>query len=101
MPVRHIQGHSCCHLCTFSNYIKESVCVRPSDILLAGTQSDILLAGKLRVMGITQCQEKSLSVMGITPCQEKSLSVMGITQCLVCLRKTGSLSAMGKLLGGL
>jgi len=81
-----------------SLYIKESVCVRPSDILLAGTQSNILLAGKLRVMGITQCQEKSLSVMGITqcqekslsvmgitPCQEKSLSVMGITQCLVCL----------------
>jgi hypothetical protein len=56
-----------------STYIKESVCVRPSTaILLAGTQSDILLAGKLRVMGITQCQEKSLSVMGIT-------------QCLVCL----------------
>ncbi len=55
--------------------------VRPSDILLAGTQSDILLAGKLKVMGITQCQEKSLSVMGITQCQEKSLSVMGITQC--------------------
>ncbi len=49
-----------------SLYIKESnrcVSVRPSDILLAG---------KLRVMGITQCQEKSLSVMGIT-------------QCLVCL----------------
>jgi len=46
------------------------MCVRPSDILLAG---------KLRVMGITQCQEKSLSVMGIIQCQEKSLSVMGIT----------------------
>jgi hypothetical protein len=62
------------------------VCVRPSTaILLAGTQSDILLAGKLKVMGITRCQEKSLSVMGITRCQEKSLSVMGITQCLVCL----------------
>jgi hypothetical protein len=73
-----------------SIYIKESVCVRPSDILLAGTQSDILLAGKLRVMGITQCQEKSLSVMGITPCQEKSLSVMGITQC-----QEKSLSVMG------
>ncbi len=75
--------------------------VRPSDILLAGTQSDILLAGKLRVMGITQCQEKSLSVMGITQCQEKSLcdgyhSVSGLF-----VRKTGSLSAMGKLLGGL
>ncbi len=92
--------------------------------------SDILLAGKLSVMGITQCREKSLSVMGITQCQEKSLSVMGITQCqekslsvmmgitqcqeksLTCddgyhsvsglfVRKTGSLSAMGKLLGGL
>jgi hypothetical protein len=77
------------------------VSVRPSDILLAGTQSDILLAGKLRVMGITQCQEKSLSVMGITQCQEKSLcdgyhSVSGLF-----VRKTGSLSAMGKLLGGL
>jgi hypothetical protein len=56
----------------YNTYIKESVCVHPSDILLAG---------KLRVMGITQCQEKSLSVMGITQCQEKSLSVMGITQC--------------------
>ncbi len=73
-------------LSALSTYIKESVCVRPSTaILLAGTQSDILLAGKLKVMGITRCQEKSLSVMGITRCQEKSLSVMGITQCLVCL----------------
>jgi hypothetical protein len=52
--------------CLIFLYIKELVCVRPSDILLAGTQSDILLAGKLKVMGITQCQEKSLSVMGIT-----------------------------------
>ncbi len=53
-----------------SIYKRIGVCpsVRPSDILLAGTQSDILLAGKLRVMGITQCQEKSLSVMGITQC---------------------------------
>jgi hypothetical protein len=51
------------------------VFVRPSDILLTGTQCDILLARKLKVMGITQCQEKSLSVMGITQCQEISTHV--------------------------
>ncbi len=42
--------------------------VRPSDILLAGKLGPISYWLELRVMGITQCQEKSLSVMGITQC---------------------------------